>query len=152
MGEVDEGSVREILPLEDEEGAQQSAMKKEILKLHADFCKIFSNHRRLEILCLLREGELTAGEIKQKMGVSKALASQHLAIMRMERILTTRREGFNVYYGIANEKICQACSLMQEGLEQLYGDAPATKRRGLGMYKEKKYDKDSKKCVDHVLP
>ncbi len=45
-------------------------MKKEILKLHADFCKIFSNPTRLEILCLLREGELTAGEITEKLGVS----------------------------------------------------------------------------------
>ncbi len=127
-------------------------MKKEILKLHADFCKIFSNPTRLEILCLLRSGELTAGEITEKLGVSKANSSQHLALMRMERILTTRREGVNVYYGIANEKICQACSLMQEGLEQLYGDTPAPMNRGLGMRKEKQYDQDNKKCIDHVLP
>ncbi len=102
-------------------------MKKEILKLHADFCKVFSNPTRLEILCLPKEGELTAGEITEKLGVTKANTSQHLSLMRMERILTARRDGVNVYYGIANEKICQTCSLMQEGLEQLYGDASATK-------------------------
>ncbi len=127
-------------------------MKKEILKLHADFCKIFPNPTRLEILCLLREGELTAGEITEKLGVSKANSLQHLALMRMERIVTTRREGTNVYYGIANKKICQACSLMQDGLEQLFGDAPVTGRKELGMYKEKHYDQNSKKCVDHVRP
>jgi hypothetical protein len=71
--------------------------------------------------------------------------------MRMERILTTRRVGANVYYGIANEKICQACSLMQEGLEQLYGDTAATKSSRLGMRREKNYDQNNKKCVDHVL-
>ncbi len=71
--------------------------------------------------------------------------------MRMERILTTRREGNNVYYGIANKKICQACSLMQEGLEQLFGDSQA-KRKGISMNKERQYDKDNKKCIDHVLP
>lgn len=127
-------------------------MKKEILKLHAEFCKIFSNSRRLEIFCLLRDGELNVNEIAKKLGISKESTSQQLALMRMARILTTRREGINVYYGIANAKICQACSLMQEGLEQLYGNAPAAKRRELGMYKERKYDKNSKKCVDHVLP
>jgi ArsR family transcriptional regulator, virulence genes transcriptional regulator len=127
-------------------------MKKEILKLHADFCKVFSNPTRLEILCLLRDGELTAGEITQKLGVSKANSSQHLALMRMERIVTTRREGLNVYYGIANEKICQACSLMQEGLEQLYGDAGAIQGSRRGMHEEKHYDKDNKKCVTHALP
>jgi ArsR family transcriptional regulator len=137
--------------MEDEKRAEQSAMKKEILKLHAEFCKIFSNAKRLEILCLLREGELTSGEITEKLGVTKSLASQHLAIMRMERILTKRREGSNVYYGIANKKICQACSLMQEGLEQLYGDVSVAKRRRLGIQKEEQYDKDSKKCIDHVL-
>ncbi len=127
-------------------------MKKEILKLHADFCKIFSNPRRLEILCLLRTGELTAGEITEKLGISKANTSQHLALMRMERILTTRRDGVNVYYGIANEKICQACSLMQEGLEQLYGDTSVSKKKRLDMYKEGQYDQNNKKCIDHVLP
>jgi CobQ-like glutamine amidotransferase family enzyme len=70
----------------------------------------------------------------------------------MAHILTTRREGVNVYYGIANAKICQACSLMQEGLAQLYGKALVTKRRGLGMLKEGQYDKDSKKCIGDVLP
>lgn len=126
-------------------------MKKELLELHADFCKIFSNAKRLEILCLLRTGELTVGEITEKIGVSKPNASQHLTLMRMTRILTTRREGTNVYYGIANKKICQACSLMQEGLEQLYGDASTAKRKGLGMQKVEQYDKDSKKCIGHVL-
>ena len=127
-------------------------MNKEILKLHADFCKIFSNSKRLEILCLLKERALTVNELAEKLGVSKENASQHLALMRMTHILTTRREGVNVYYGIANEKICRACSLMQEGLEQLYGVASATKRKRLGMYKEEQYDQDSKKCIDHVLP
>lgn len=126
-------------------------MKKELLKLHADFCKVFSNPTRLEILCLLRSGELTVNEITAKLGIQKSNASQHLALMRMERILTSRRDGVNVYYGIANENICQACSLMQEGLKQLHGKAPA-KVRGSGMRKEKRYDQNNKKCIDHVLP
>ncbi len=126
-------------------------MKKEILKLHADFCKVFSTPTRLEILRLLRSGELTVNEITAKLDIPKANTSQHLALMRIARILISRREGVNVYYGIANEKICQACSLMQDGLEQLYGDASTTKSRGPRMRKEKQYDQDNKKCVDHVL-
>ncbi len=134
-------------------------MKKELLKLHADFCKIFSNAMRLEILCLLKTGELTVGEITGKLEISKANTSQHLALMRMTRILTTRRKGNNVYYGIANKKICRACSLMQEGLEQLYGDdttpprnSPLAKGGLREVLKEGQYDEDSKKCIDHVLP
>ncbi len=126
-------------------------MKKEILQLHADFCKIFSNATRLEILFLLRSGEMTVSELTERLGIPKPNTSQQLALMCMARILTTRREGVSVYYGIANAKICQACSLMQEGLEQLYGGVPVTKRRGLDMYKERQYDQDNKKCIDHVL-
>jgi ArsR family transcriptional regulator len=126
-------------------------MKKEILELHADFCKIFSNSKRLEILCLLREGELTVNEITEKVGIAKANTSQHLALMRMARILTTRKEGTNVYYGIANKKICQACSLMQEGLGQLYGDARVTKKNKPDTFKEERYDKNSKKCIGDVF-
>jgi len=126
-------------------------MKKEIFKLHADFCRIFSNPLRLEILNLLRSGELTAGELTRKLGVRKANTSQHLTLMRMERILTMRRDGINVYYGIADEKICQACILMQEGLERLFGDTGLKKGKGIGIYKGRHYDQNSKKCIDHVL-
>lgn len=49
-------------------------MKKEILQLHADFCKIFSNATRLEILCLLRSGEMTVSELTEKLGIPKANA------------------------------------------------------------------------------
>ncbi len=50
-------------------------MKKEILKLHADFRKVFSNPMRLEMCCLLRDGELTAGEITEKLCIRKANTS-----------------------------------------------------------------------------
>ncbi len=55
-------------------------MKKEMLQLHAEFCKIFSNSRRLEIFCLLREGELNVNEIAKKLGISKESTSQQLAL------------------------------------------------------------------------
>ena len=60
---MDEGRVRKILPVEDEKWHKPLAMKKKTLKLHVDFCKIFSNPRRLKILCLLRSGKLTIGGI-----------------------------------------------------------------------------------------
>jgi DNA-binding transcriptional ArsR family regulator len=94
-------------------------MKKEVLEFHADFCKAFSNPKRLAILCLLKSGELTASDIIEKLGVSKVNASQHLALMRRMRILKTRREGTNIYYMLANKKLAQACGLIQDGLGQL---------------------------------
>ena len=99
-------------------------MKKEILEFHAEFCKTFSNPKRLEILGLLKFGEMTVSDITEKLGVSKANASQHLTVMRMMRILKTRRDGQKIYYGIANKKLSDACSLMQDALAQLMKGVP----------------------------
>jgi DNA-binding transcriptional ArsR family regulator len=98
---------------------RESGMKKKIFEFHAEFCKTFSNPKRLEILCLLKSGELTVSDITKKLGISKANASQHLTVMRRMRILKSRREGTNIYYLLANKKLAQACSLMRDALAQL---------------------------------
>jgi ArsR family transcriptional regulator len=95
-----------------------------VLEFHAEFCKTFSNSKRLEILCLLKKGEMTVSELTKAIGVPMANVSQHLAVMRMMRILKTRRDGTNVYYVIANKKFSQSCSLMQDALVQLMECVP----------------------------
>ncbi len=98
-------------------------MKKDILEFQAEVCKTFANSKRLEILNLLKAGELTASDITRELGVTKANTSQHLALMRMRGILKTRRNGTNVYYRMANENLAHACSLMQDALAQITEDA-----------------------------
>ena len=58
-------------------------------------------------------------EIIEILGIPKANASQHLALMKLKGILNSRREGINIYYSIANPKVIQACSLMKEVLSDL---------------------------------
>ena len=92
----------------------------QIYELHADVCKIFSNAKRLEIINILRDRELSAGELLEETGLSKANLSQHMAVLKSKGVIITRKEGINVYYCIANPKIIQACNLMKEVLlEQL---------------------------------
>jgi len=91
-----------------------------IFELHADVCKVFSNAKRLEILNTLRDRELTASELIEKIGLSKTNLSQHMSILKSKGVVLTRREGINIYYRISNSKIIQACDLMREVLlEQL---------------------------------
>jgi ArsR family transcriptional regulator len=91
-----------------------------IFELHADVCKVFSNSKRLEILNMLREKEMTASELIEKIGLSKANLSQHMSILKSKEVVLTRRDGVNIYYRISNSKIIQACDLMREVLlEQL---------------------------------
>src|SRR4030042_2463508 len=91
-----------------------------IFELHADVCKVFSNAKRLEILNTLRDREMTASELIEKIGISKANLSQHMSILKSKGVVLARREGVNIYYCISNHKIIQACDLMREVLlEQL---------------------------------
>jgi ArsR family transcriptional regulator, virulence genes transcriptional regulator len=106
-------------------------MKKKILEFHAEFCKTFASPKRLEILCLLKEGEQTVSDITKKLGLSKANVSQHLSLMRMMGILKTRREGVSIYYMLANKKLAKACSLMQDALEQLMEGSVSLKKEAL---------------------
>ena len=87
-----------------------------IYELHADICKIFSNSKRLEIINTLKDKELSAGELIETIGLSKANLSQHMSVLRSKGVILTRRDGVNIYYRIANPKILQACHLMREVL------------------------------------
>ena len=87
-----------------------------IYELHADLCKIFSNAKRLEIINTLKDKEMAASELIERIGLSKANLSQHMSVLKSKGVILTRREGVNIYYRIANPKIIQACHLMREVL------------------------------------
>jgi len=89
---------------------------RQIYKLHASICHTLANPKRLEIIDKLRARELSVTELAEALEISQANLSQHLAIMRQKGIVTTRREGLNVFYKLNNPKIIQACDLMRQVL------------------------------------
>jgi ArsR family transcriptional regulator len=107
--------------------------KEEIYVFQAEFCKTFANPKRIEILDLLREDEMTVTDIQRKIGETKAYTSVLLSVMRMKNIVKARKDGTNVYYSIADEKIAHACGAVQEVLAHLVGGTssvrPARERR-----------------------
>jgi DNA-binding transcriptional ArsR family regulator len=78
------------------------------IKTHAakasDLLKSMSNQARLMILCNLVEGERSVSELEQLLKLSQSAISQHLAILRRERIVATRRQGQNIYYSLASDE------------------------------------------------
>jgi ArsR family transcriptional regulator len=95
-------------------------MSKKLYEIHSDMCKTLGNAKRIEILNALQDRELTVSELVEIMGISPANVSQHLSVMRQKGILIARREGSNIYYKVANNKVIKACNLMKEVLlEQL---------------------------------
>ena len=72
--------------------------------------KVLANPDRLLLLCELAEGERNVGELEQALGIVQPTLSQQLAVLRTEGLVSTRRDGKNIYYQIAST---QALALMQ---------------------------------------
>jgi ArsR family transcriptional regulator len=89
---------------------------RQLYKLHASICHTLSNPKRLEIIDKLRAQELSVTALAESLEISQANLSQHLAIMRQKGIVTTRRDGLNVFYRLSNPKIVKACDLMRQVL------------------------------------
>ncbi len=90
----------------------------EIYELQADVCLALANPKRIQIINLLKSGELSVGEMTKAMGINKANLSQHLTILRQKGIVRTRREGTVIYYRIGNAKIIDACAIMRDVLTE----------------------------------
>ena len=72
----------------------------------ADILRALANERRLMILCKLVEwGEANVTSLTEAVGLSQSALSQHLAKMRDEGIVTTRRESQTIWYRIADPRI-----------------------------------------------
>jgi len=99
---------------------------KTIIEMQAEICKTLTNPKRIEILNALKNGEKTVTELVTALGASKANVSQHLALMRLKGILTTRREGVNIYYRVSNPKVIAACTLMKEVLYEQHATRKKT--------------------------
>jgi ArsR family transcriptional regulator len=99
-------------------------MEGQIYKYHAEMCKVFSHPKRLELMNVLRDKEMSVRDLSEKLEISSANLSQHLSMMKNRRILTSRKEGNMVYYRIANPRILEAFDLLREILfEQIRQDA-----------------------------
>ena len=107
-------------------------------EMQADICQALANPKRLQVLDLLKGGELSVGEMMKAMGIQKANLSQHLAVMRQKGIVSARREGTTVYYRLARPRITEACAVMREVLMDGFRDQERLARRvreGLGRKK-----------------
>jgi ArsR family transcriptional regulator len=90
--------------------------KADIFELHADLCKTLSNPKRLMILALLAKKEMSVGEIAEVIAVPLSNVSQHLALLKAQSIVQTRKEGQTVYYSLADRRIIEACTLIRSVL------------------------------------
>ncbi len=73
-------------------------------KQATDFMKAMAHESRLMILCYLSDGEKSVMELEQLLALRQPTVSQQLARLRLERLITARRDGKTIYYSIADDR------------------------------------------------
>ncbi len=67
--------------------------------------KSMANETRLMILCQLIEGERSVSSLLENFPLSQSALSQHLTILRRERLVNTRRDAQSVFYSLASDEV-----------------------------------------------
>jgi len=92
----------------------RAGLSLDIIQDAARVLKCIGHPVRLRIIELLDERrELNVGSVCVALELEQAIASQHLTLMRDRGILRSRRDGVNVYYGIADEKVPQVIECLR---------------------------------------
>ena len=93
--------------------------------------KALANERRLLVLCHLAEsGELSVGQMVERVGLGQSALSQHLARLREEGLVATRKEAQTVFYRICDPKAEQLLALLHDLFCPELGREGATETSG----------------------
>lgn len=84
-----------------------------VYEMEVRICKAFANATRLRMLDLLSKDELTVSDIQAKLGLPAPNVSQHLTILKAAGVVTTRREGKQIFCKLTMPEVSQACSLIR---------------------------------------
>ena len=80
----------------------------------ARLMRALSNERRLMVLCELSNGEATVGDLAERVGLSSSALSQHLAKLRADELVRTRREAQTIYYRLGDPAAARVISLLAD--------------------------------------
>lgn len=80
----------------------------------SELMKALANRHRLLIVCQLVDHERSVGDLAEFLGIRDSTVSQHLALLRRDGILATRREGQTIYYYIASPEALRVLQTLYE--------------------------------------
>lgn len=86
------------------DAVQEKIMSAEDMADHADdaarLLRALANPHRLMVLCMLSEGEMSVGQINEKVPLAQSALSQHLAVLRRDGLVNTRRDSQTIFYSV----------------------------------------------------
>jgi DNA-binding transcriptional ArsR family regulator len=88
-------------------------MKDDLRQFKSEIFQGLANPTRIAIVELLRDDELSAGQIIEKLGIEQANASQHLAVLRAKKIVVNRKVGNQVYYSIRDKALIEVLDILR---------------------------------------
>lgn len=86
----------------------------EVFQEHAELLRAMTHPKRLEILHLLRDQELSVGEIQEMLDLPQANLSQHLTVLRDAEVLSSRRESKQIFYKLSDRRFVEASDLIRK--------------------------------------
>ena len=103
-------------PAETPSRGPTTADLKPLFRMHAELCKAMANEHRQAILHAICNGEMCVGDLATEIGISVHNVSQHLRVLKEQRLVASRKDGQTVYYRVTNQKFMEACALMRQAL------------------------------------
>jgi len=74
--------------------------------------KVLANEDRLLLLCQLSQGEMCVGDLEEALGIRQPTLSQQLGVLRNEGVVSTRREGKNIFYSVADARLLKVLEVL----------------------------------------
>lgn len=74
--------------------------------------KVLANEDRLLLLCQLSQGEMCVSELEERLAIRQPTLSQQLGVLRAEEVVSTRREGKNIFYSVADAALLEILAVL----------------------------------------
>lgn len=98
-------------------------MPETLRQFKAGIFQALGHPTRIAIVEILRDGEMMAGRLIERLGLEQANASQHLTLLRSRGILVNRKEGSHVYYSVRDPLLFEVLDLMRAYFENHLGES-----------------------------
>lgn len=100
-----------------------ASMPDSLRRFKAGIFQALAHPTRIAILELLGTGELSAGELIEKLGMEQANVSQHLAVLRAQRLVLNRKAGNQVFYSVRDPILLRVLALMRRYFHKYLSEA-----------------------------
>lgn len=88
-------------------------MGDDLRQFKSEIFQALANPTRIAIVEALRDGEMSAGKLIEKLGIEQANASQHLSILRAKQVVVNRKAGNQVFYSIRDPALMEVLDILR---------------------------------------